>query len=103
MDQVKNVEKMSEFNDTEMSRAEIISASRKPRPPRLRNPALSAGADAARWRPRRPSGAKGSSLHEDRGQNARVVVLVSVEVVVAVALDRAIAEGEESQSVPRDN
>ena len=32
----------------------------------------------------RPSGAKGSSMHGERGQSARVVVRVSIDVVVAV-------------------
>jgi hypothetical protein len=34
----------------------------------------------------RPSGAEGSSMHGEAGQNARVVVRVAVDVVVAVAI-----------------
>jgi len=34
-------------------------------------------------------GAEGLSMHRDFGQNASVVVRISIDVVVAVALDRA--------------
>jgi hypothetical protein len=51
--------------------------------------AIIARPPAARWadRRRRPSGADGSSMLGERGQNSRVVGGVPVDVVVAVATD----------------
>jgi hypothetical protein len=42
-------------------------------------------------------------MHGDRGQNARVVVGVSIDVVVAVAINRGTAVRGHSSTIPRDH